>query len=101
MYTKLLTKEILKKLPPLYATENTPTKEKIIQVKFFYPDSSYSFYGIEFDGENEFFGIVDNGLETELGYFSLNELKRTRGALGCSIERDRYFYPCKASEILK
>src|SRR6266496_4455935 len=95
---KLLTKELRERLPKLYATENEP--DPIVQAKFFYPDSSTTWYATEFDGEDLFFGLVD-GHERELGYFSRSELERTRGPLGCSIERDLGFEPCRLSELRK
>ena len=54
--------------------------------------------GIEFDGKDTFFGLVD-GFEVELGYFTLSELQRNRGKLGLPIERDLYFTPCRLSEL--
>ena len=69
-------------------------------VKFFYPDFSWTWYGIEFDGEDTFFGYVAGNFP-ELGYFSLNELKSNRGKLGLPIERDYYFSPKPLSEIRK
>jgi len=95
---KLLTKELLKKLPPLYAAENEA--DPMVWVKFFYPDFLWTWYGIEFDGKDLFFGWVDGDFP-ELGYFSLAELKQTRGKLGCPIERDLYFKPCRLSEVKK
>jgi len=88
---KLLTKEIKRKLPPLYSQEEKGL-EAIIQVKFFDPCGSWTWYATEFDGEDTFFGLVD-GLEKELGYFSFNELKEYKGKLGIGIERDLYFDP--------
>jgi len=93
---KLLTKEILERLPKLYATENE--KDPIVWCKFFTPDSSWTWYVTEFDGEDTFFGLVD-GFEKELGYFSLRELKTVRGKLGLPIERDMFFKPCRLSEV--
>ena len=95
---KLLTKEILKRLPKLGETseQNDPT----VQVKFFTPDAQWTWYGIEFDGENIFSGYVE-GLENELGTFSLNELKEVRGALGLPVERDKFFKPCPLSKVMK
>lgn len=93
---QLLTQELKAKLPPLYASEND--KDPMIQCKFFTPDSSWTWYAIEFDGTDTFFGLVD-GFEEELGYFSLSELQSVRGKLGLPIERDRYFKPCRLSEI--
>jgi Protein of unknown function (DUF2958) len=43
-----------------------------------YRDFGWTWYVIEFDGEDPFFGLVD-WFERELGYFSLRELQRTRG----------------------
>ena len=91
---KLLTKEILNKLPKLYATEDIPAKDKKVAVKFFTPDAQWTWYVVEGeeqeDGDFLFFGLVD-GFEKELGYFTLNQLKEVRGGLGLPIERDMYF----------
>lgn len=66
--------------------------------KFVVPDSSWSWYPIEFDGEDTFFGLVD-GAEKELGYFSLSELEWLRGPWGCPVELDQDFTPCRLSEV--
>ncbi len=87
----LLTKALKKKLPPLYAT-NTLGDAAVVQVKFFTPDSFWTWYAIEFDGEDRFFGMCC-GFENELGYFSLSELEAIRGPYGLSVERDRFFQP--------
>ncbi len=92
----LLTQAVLKQLPPLYATEEQA--DPLVIVRFFYPDFSWTWYGIEFDGTDIFYGYVDGDCP-ELGYFSLAELKRNRGKLGCPIERDRYFTPCRLSQV--
>ena len=94
----LLTKEILKQLPPLYSQENE--KDPLVICKFFYPDFSWTWYAIEFDGKNLFYGLVD-GFEEELGYFSLSELMSNKGKLGLPVERDRFFTPCRLSEVRK
>jgi len=94
---KLLTKEIRKTLPPLYSQDGKGGKA-ICYLKLFTPDSSFSFYATEFDGEDTFFGLVD-GLEKELGYFSLFELKSIRGPLGLPIERDKFWQPKMLAEI--
>ena len=70
---KLLTAEILAKLPPLYSQENVA--DPMVWVKFFHPASNWTWYATEFDPtEGMFFGLV-SGLEEELGYFSLAELE--------------------------
>jgi hypothetical protein len=46
----------------------------------------------------EFFGLVD-GLELELGYFWLSELKEARGHFGLPIERDLYYEPKTLREL--
>ena len=56
---KLLTKEIEKKLPAFYETEEIPIAEKIVQVKYFCPWGSLTWYGVEFDPKtNVFFGFA-------------------------------------------
>lgn len=93
---KLLTKELRKQLPPLYACENT--EDPTVICKFFDPCGSWTWYAMEFDGEDTFFGYVD-GFEGELGYFSLSELTSVKGPLGLGIERDLYFSPQPLSSI--
>ena len=95
---KLLTQALRADLPPLYATEATPMAEKLAVVKFFTPDSNWTWYGVEFDGKDTFFGLVD-GFEREYGYFSLSELESVRGPLGLRIERDLYFEPTPLVEL--
>ncbi|MCK5226144.1 MAG: DUF2958 domain-containing protein [Planctomycetes bacterium] len=94
---KLLTQKIRKKLPPLYSQEDKGGKA-IVHVKFFTPDSNWTWWATEFDGKDTFFGLVD-GFEKELGYFSLKELESVRGSMGLPIERDLYWTPKTLEEI--
>ena len=94
---KLLTKEIRRKLPPLYSQERLGGKA-VAYLKLFTPDSSWSFFATEFDGHDLFFGLVE-GLEKELGYFSLSELQRIKGPMGLPIERDLHWQPKPLDEI--
>ncbi|MBW8034397.1 MAG: DUF2958 domain-containing protein [Planctomycetes bacterium] len=93
----LLPDEIIRKLPTLYEQENLGA-DAIAYVKYFTPDSSWTWYATEFDGKDTFFGLVD-GFEKELGYFSLLELKAAHGPLGLPIERDLYWNPKTLREI--
>jgi len=95
---KLLTKEIQKRLPALYSTEKVPLDDKIVQVKFFTPDSNWTWFAVEFDGEDLFWGLVD-GHEKEWGYFSLKELETTKGPWRLYIERDKWFNPTRFGDI--
>ena len=94
---KLLTQEIRKKLPPLYSQDGKGGKT-VALVKFFTPDSNFTFYATEFDGKDTFFGLVE-GHEKELGYFSLSELEKVRGPLGLPVERDLWWKPRTLEEI--
>lgn len=94
----LLTKEVLKKLPPLYSQEEKGL-DAVAIVKFFTPDSNWTWYATEFDGDDLFFGLVD-GFEKEIGYFRLSELQSVKGALGLPIERDMYFKPKTLKELM-
>jgi len=87
----LLDDESREKLPPLYSGEEQGL-DALAQVKFFTPDSNWTWYASEFDGDDIFFGLV-NGFEIELGYFSLSELQSVKGPLGLPIERDLFFEP--------
>lgn len=95
---QLLPKEILEQLPPLYSQEDV--KDPMVICKFFYPDFDWTWYAIEFDGKDTFYGLVD-GYEEELGYFSLSELVGNCGKMGLPVERDLYFKPCRLSEVRK
>ena len=92
---RLMTNELRKKLPALGATDGT---DALCQIKYFSPDSNWTWFAQEFDGSDLFFGAVA-GIEFELGYFRLSELEETRGPLGLRIERDLYFKPTPLSKI--
>lgn len=107
---KLLTKEIERSFPPWMSTDGKPPDQVRVVVKFFTPDSNWTWYATEACAvvaadEREyplcekpapvrsdvlFFGLV-SGHEMELGYFALSELERVRGKLGLPIERDTYW----------
>jgi hypothetical protein len=86
------------KLPPLYSGEEKGL-DALAQVKFFTPDAGWTWYASEFDVEDIFFGLV-SGLEVELGYFSLKELKEARGPMGLAVERDLHYQPEKLQELI-
>ena len=92
---KLLTKELIAKIPKLYSQENV--KDPLVITKFFHPFHNWRHYVIEYDGEDTFFGLVD-GFEQELGNFSLQELSDLR-VHGCPTERDLYFTPIPLSKL--
>lgn len=103
---ELLTKEIRKTLPVLYAQDGKGG-DAVVYIRYFCPDFSWTWHVLEgspvFDEEGhevdfEFFGLVE-GFEKELGYFRLSELKSFRGKLGLPIERDLYFSPRSLKEI--
>ena len=96
---KLITEEIRRNLPKLYEQDGKGL-DAIAFVKFFTPDSNWTWYATEFDGTDLFFGLVD-GFEKELGYFSLSELQSVKGPLGLKIERDLYFKPTTLEELMK
>jgi len=94
---QLLTNEIRRKLPPLGSQDGKGGKA-VAYVKFFTPDSNWTWCATEFDGEDTFFGLVE-GQEKELGYFSLAELEGARGPMGLPIERDLHWTPRTLEEI--
>ncbi len=89
-------------IPALYATDGSA--DPVVYCKLFTPDSSWTWFVVEYspvapDGTPRLcFGLVE-GLDTELGYFNLDELERVRGKLGLRIERDLYFSPRPLSDV--
>lgn len=95
---KLLTKELAKKIPPLYATD-TEDAPHIAYVKLFSPYSSWYWYIMEFDGEDLCFGYV-YGFDQEYGYFSLSELSQAMfQEIVPAVERDLTFEPKLLKEV--
>ena len=98
---QLLTEEIKKMLPGLYVIENQDNP--IVWVKFFTPDSCWTWYILEgSEQENEdwlLFAYVE-GMFNEFGYVSLRELENVRGPLGLKVERDITFVPTPISKVL-
>jgi hypothetical protein len=87
-------------LPSLYSQE--ADSDPIVHVKYFTPDSSWTWYATEGEAEGDdfrFFGYV-RGQESEWGYFLLSELKAARGPLGLPIERDLNFKPVRFHDIV-
>jgi hypothetical protein len=95
---KLLTKELEKQIPELYTTQSIPYKDRVAVVKLFHPASSWTWYILEYDGQDICYGLVE-GLELEFGNFSLNELRQVVGPFGLSVERDRHFQPTKLIDL--
>ena len=95
---KLLTKGLAAKLPELYSQDGKG-EEAVAVVKFFSPYTGWRWYATEFDGVDTFFGLVE-GFETELGYFSLQELESVTVFGGVpAIERDLHWTPRTLGEL--
>jgi len=86
-------------LPAFYETDGEGDKA-VATMKFFTPWTSWTWYATEFDGDDQCFGLIQ-GLEEELGYFSLRELESLRGPFGLRIERDLHFTPKPLGELRK
>jgi hypothetical protein len=77
----LLPRDIAATLPRLSATDEQDAKEKTALVKFFALGTDWTWFVMEFDGDDTLFGYVFSGLTPlydELGYFSLSELEALR-----------------------
>ena len=96
---ELLPEEIAKRIPELDEVRDQLASEMTAVVKWFYPDFSWTWYGVAHVEGDVYFGFVD-GDEGELGDFSLAELMATRGKWGCPIERDRFFEPQPLEPIM-
>lgn len=88
----------LSTIPPLYSTEETPLKEKVIHMHFFIGGSDW--YAAEYS-DGLFFGfvILNNDYEmAEWGYFSLEELDSVKVSF-LEVDRDLHFEPTQAQSI--
>ena len=88
--------ELRETIPKLYTTDGD--RDPTVWVKLFTPDSNWTWYVIEWDGDDKCFGFVV-GHAAELGYFLLSDISCARGALGLPAERDLYFSPCPLSAV--
>jgi hypothetical protein len=84
-------------IPKLYSAENTD--DPLAVIKLFTPDSSWTWFLIEYDPDEELaFGLAV-GFETELGYISIAELREAKGPLGLKIERDLWWRPRPITQV--
>lgn len=90
---KLMTKELTEKFPVWGSTAEKTAKEMKVVAKFFNPGGAQTWYAVEFDGTDTFFGYVTGMDENELGNFSLSELSSVRGRFGLKMERDLHWNP--------
>jgi len=85
--------------------------ESMVFVKFFTPDSSFTWYAVSasrnltdglgaFPDDVQFYGLVQNSRIKELGYFWLSELLSVRGSYGLPVERDLYWTPVPLADLL-
>ena len=90
------TKKQLEKIPKLYSQDKN--KNKKVYMKFFI--GGWTWYVLEFDGTDTFFGFVISPYEPEgeYGYFSLSELSNIN-VNGIEVDRDKYS-PTPSSPIL-
>jgi hypothetical protein len=100
MLTSYFTKAQIKQLPKLYETEDIAIEDKKVIVKLFHPASNWTWYVIEYDGDDLCWGLVQ-GFDIEYGYFSLKELFQLQGPFGLSVERDKWFTPTKVENVLE
>ena len=95
---ELIPQEIKNKIPKLYETEEQ--NDPIVYVKLFL--DGWTWYITELSIDNNIcFGYVISPFESELGYFSLNEIKSIKGSLGLGVERDLSFKPTALAIIRK
>ena len=92
--------EQLAEIPALYATENTPTADKIVHLHYFV--GACDWYICELDPtEGLAFGWARLGdpMNGEWGYIHLTELEELNSGL-LVVERDLYFAPKRAADAL-
>ena len=90
----LLTKELEKEFEKQGDISEKELEDTKVIAKFFLSGTGWTWYAFEYDPTTKiFFGCV-HGTKTELGSFSLEELKKLRDPVFkvLGVERDMYFY---------
>lgn len=88
---------------PLYSQDGKGNKA-VAYAKIFNPYGGQTWYITEWDGDDTFFGYVDNGQDSELGYMSKKELENARvNVYGTRLplERDAYYKPTSLEDVKK
>ena len=95
----LMPADVAQNVPELYATQEVNAgQDAILQVKLFHTHSALAWYIIEMGDAGQCYGLVES-METEFGYFHLNDLARLNfGGFIPSVQRDLRWTPCPASE---
>lgn len=95
---ELMTEELAKGLPPLYATEGEG--DPVAMVHYFSRLSGWDWWLTEYDpGTGVAFGLV-RGFAEEWGYFSVREMEELNRSRGLNVvERDELFEPTRASAL--
>lgn len=89
------------KLPPLYSTDGEGDAAWA-RIKWFDPCGSFTWYVLEYDPTDDLvFAFVTSSQcpEGELGYVSVEEIRKVRNRMGLRIERDLYWIPRTLGEI--
>jgi len=108
---ELLPNEILEKLQaqdmyhPSGPGRELSSEELIVVVQYMMMDSDWKWYACsaskdEISGDVQFFGLV-NGLEIELGYFWLSELKKARGSFKLPVQRNPFWRERTLKEVMQ
>lgn len=79
--------------------------EELVLAKLYTPDANWTWYIVSASrdaesGEIRFFGLVE-GLETELGYFTLSQLHKVFATLGLPVELDKHWQPIPLMRLME
>jgi len=98
---ELMPSFLVKNTPPLYGTEHLPLADKIVQVKWFTPWSSWYWYVVEYDPAQRIAWGLVVGHENEWGYVSVDELEQLKGPGGLKVEWDFHFEPSIVRDLIR
>ncbi len=83
-------------IPGIYKSSGD---DPVVWAKLFTPDSNWTWYITEATRDDCFGYVV--GMASEWGYFSLREIASARGPFGLRIERDLWWRPKLASQVMR
>ena len=101
MWNKPTTSELSKKLPKIYANENTPLRDTVIHMHFFIGGCDW--YIAEFDGDDMLWGFAilnEDYQMAEWGYCSYKEFRELKVGV-TEVDNDLHWQPRPAGEIDK
>lgn len=98
---KLLTQRLIRRFPAWGSFKEKDMADLKVICKFELPMTCREWYAIEYDGLDEFYGLIKDERGERLDYFMEDELYRQKGPMGVKVVRNKWFSSCKLIDFMK